>query len=627
MKRLFALQFAALFLGSSLIAQNLHTIERSRLSFPGQSLANVWGYKARDGKEYALLGGSKGLIVVDISDPEEPKQIVQVPGPDNLWKEIKTYSHYAYIVSEGGSGIQIVDLSALPSSDLDYHYYRGDGLITNQLNKIHALHIDVTKGFLYAWGGDLFGGSAKIFDLKKDPYNPTYVGKFDQLGYIHDGFVDNDTMYSGHIYAGQFAMVNMTDKSAPELLATQGTPFAFTHNLWPSDDRKTLFTTDERFGAFLASYDISNPEDIKFLDKIQSNPGSNSAPHNVHINKNWAVTSWYTDGFTIVDITRPGNLVQVGNFDSYAGSGSGFEGCWGVHPHLPSGNIIVTNIHIQGTNTGEMVIVTPEYRRASYLEGKVVNAQTGMPLTDVTVEVLDSAGLVVKDGSASNGVFKTGHTRTGYLTVRLSKTNYTTYETIAYFAEGEVVNINAGLYPNDNLNVYGHVVNAQDDAILDGASVSIFGNPISENTTTDIDGYFSFTGIKPGIYHILASKPGFGIKFIAGVEITADQEFTLKLSSFGHENGGKPGQLNNEDGSFIATGSNPFKDYTTLLCNAPVESELSIFDGTGRIVEQIELTGASSEINLGHSYSKGLYYARLSHSGIVLQTKKLLKVD
>lgn len=206
-------------LHSDLFSQNINTTFRAKMTFPGQTLANIWGYSA-NGREYALAGAAKGLIIIDVTNPDNPQQIVQIPGPNNLWKEIKTYGHYAYITSEGGQGIQVVDLSNLPSANLNYHYYTGDGVILGQLNKIHALHIDVTKGFLYAYGGDLFGGGAKIFDLKPDPYNPVYVGKYNQLGYIHDGYAENDTMYAGHIYAGYFSVVNMANKAAPELINT-----------------------------------------------------------------------------------------------------------------------------------------------------------------------------------------------------------------------------------------------------------------------------------------------------------------------------------------------------------------------------------------------------------------------
>ncbi|MDX1912340.1 MAG: hypothetical protein SFV22_12680, partial [Saprospiraceae bacterium] len=134
--------FCAIFIlaGQNLIAQNFNLQLRSTMDFPGQTLANVCGYW-QNGQEYALLGGSKGMIIVDITNPAQPQQIVQIPGPDNLWKEIKVYDHYAYITSEGGQGLQIVDLSNLPSNNLSYKYYTGDGPIEGALDEIHALHI------------------------------------------------------------------------------------------------------------------------------------------------------------------------------------------------------------------------------------------------------------------------------------------------------------------------------------------------------------------------------------------------------------------------------------------------------------------------------------------------------
>ncbi len=52
-------------------AQNLNTTFRSKMTFTGQTLANVWGYTA-NGREYALLGARNGLIIVDITDPDNP---------------------------------------------------------------------------------------------------------------------------------------------------------------------------------------------------------------------------------------------------------------------------------------------------------------------------------------------------------------------------------------------------------------------------------------------------------------------------------------------------------------------------------------------------------------------------
>ena len=65
--------------------------------------------------------------------------------------------------------------------------------------------------------------------------------------------------------------------------------------------------------SFLTSYDVSDPSNINELDKIQSNAGSGSIVHNTHIinvnGNDFAVTSWYRDGSTITDVSRPHNMI------------------------------------------------------------------------------------------------------------------------------------------------------------------------------------------------------------------------------------------------------------------------------------------------------------------------------
>ncbi len=602
-------------------AQNLNTTFRAKISYPGQTLANVWGYESR-GREYALVGGAKGLIIVDITNPNVPQQIVQIPGPNNLWKEIKTYKHYAYVTSEAGqSGIQIVDLTALPSPTVQSHVYLGDGVISGQLSNIHALHIDETKGFLYAWGGNLFGGGAKVFDLKADPYNPVYVGKFDQLGYIHDGYVDNDTMYSCHIYAGQFAIVNMADKSAPELINTQTTPGAFVHNTWITDDRRTILATDEVNNSFLSAWDVSDPTDIKFLDKIQSNPGSNSMVHNTYVRKNWAVTSWYKDGFTIVDITRPENLVQVGNYDTYpSGQGGGSSGCWGVYHNFSSGTIIASNIDVGGA--GELWIITPNYVRACYLEGEITDAITGAALPNAQIQVVGSNPLL-QESSATNGLYKMGQQAEGYYKVRVTKTGYQDFETSIHFQRGEVIVLNVPLFPNGTSNVSGTVIKHSDGLPVENASVWMSGTQNYGPVLTDAMGAFSFNNIQQGIYDIAASAPGLGLGMLSGQSIVANTSVTIELFTTHRREAGKGNIVGND---LLNIAQNPFETETALSYDLPTEgASLLILNNWGQTMQTRELTGKQGQLNLGEGLPAGIYFAALQQNGKMLEVKKMVK--
>lgn len=628
MKKYFLPLLVALTAGFCARAQNLNTTFRAKITYPNQTLANVWGYAA-GGREYALAGGALGLIIVDVTNPDAPQQIVQIPGPNNLWKEIKTYKHYAYVVSEGGQGVQIVDLSGLPSPALNYHYYTGDGSIPNPVNKIHALHIDTTKGYLYLYGGDAWsGGRARIFNLNPDPYNPHFVSVYNttypgNANYIHDGYVDNDTMYSAHIYNGFFSIVNMSDKNNPQLIATQPTPGLFTHNTWLSADRRVLFTTDEVNNSFLTAYDISDPSDIRLLDKIQSNPGSNAVVHNTHILGNFAVTSWYKDGFTIVDVTRPDNLVQVGNYDTYAGAGGGTEGCWGVYPFLPSGTIAATNISALGTNNGELWIITPQYVRACYLEGKITDAVTGNPINGANVKILNTTPLT-QENSGPTGSYKTGQAQAGSFTVRISKAGYQSVDAPVLLENGAVTPLNVELFPEGSLAVSGQVLRSPELLPVGAASVYLYGREFTYSTTADKEGLFSIGGVEPGVYDVVASAENAGQVIRYNQKLVTDTTLTIEI--FRDYRKGAKGI---KTGDFLQIRENPFQGQTTAAYERPPGSgacSLLITNALGQVVEKRELAGSAGEIQIGDLLTPGAYFIGLENDGALLQSFKILKI-
>lgn len=496
---------------SPAFAQNFNLQLRSTLEYPNQTLANICGY-AQNGKEYALVGAAEGLVIVDVTNAANPVNIVQIPGPDNLWKEIKTYSHYAYVTSEGGKGIQIVDLGPLPSPTLNYHYYTGKGQFPNasdSLNRVHALHIDVKKGFLYAYGGGLFNGGAKVFDLKADPYNPTYAGKFDALGYVHDGYADNDTLYAAHINAGILSIVNMSNKANPVLLGTVQTPGKFTHNAWLLDDHKHILTTDEDTPSFVTSYDISDPQDIKELDRCSTNDGNNSIGHNTHVRNDWAITSWYADGVVIIDAHRPQNLVITGWYDTWPATGAIFDGCWGVYPFLPSGTVVASNIPVdQATATGKLFVFTPTYVRACYLEGTVKNGCNGLPLGDVSIDV-NSADIWIDTKTQSDGSFKTGQAQPGNFIVTISKQGFVTKTFNVTFAPGEVVELNVTLDAAAAYSITGTVVAAATQAPIANAPVIVSNASATYNLQTNAAGKFNIDCVSGGNYQVYTDSWGF----------------------------------------------------------------------------------------------------------------------
>ncbi len=454
------------FVASAQNYTNYNLTLASTVEFPGQTAANICGY-AVNGREYALVGGSLGLIIVDVTNPYAPGPPYQiVDGISSLWREIKVYRNFAYMNSEGGGGIKIYDLTPLAAPPappaiptISYTSYTGNGAIAGLLGKSHALHIDTLKGFAYIFGATTNGNAsmtsgALVLNLQPNPFSPNYAGQYN-ANYIHDGFVENDTLYSGDIYQGRFSIINFVNKSAPVLLATQTTPNAFTHNTWRTLNRKTLLTTDERTNSFLAAYDVSDPSNIRFLDKLQLTPGSGSIVHNTHVRDCWAISSWYRDGINIVDITRPFNLVQVGAFDTYPlATGNGFDGAWGVYPYLPSGVQIVSNITKSGTSNGEMYVLIPTFKKACFLEGIVTDSITGVKLGNVTVTIvggdMNSATTTpnLSAGTDTLGVYHTGQPTAGVFQVCYAAVGYITKCVSATLVNGQVTFQNIQLATN-----------------------------------------------------------------------------------------------------------------------------------------------------------------------------------
>ncbi|MBK8876322.1 MAG: choice-of-anchor B family protein [Bacteroidetes bacterium] len=478
-------------------AQNFNMTLRAVLPY-GVSLSNIGGYVDSQGNEYALVGYYEGLSIVDVTDPDNPVEAFMIPGAQSDWREVKVWDTYAYVTTEGGNtGLQIVDLSDLPNS-VNSKYWAGSGAINNQLETIHALHIDAAH--VYLFGSNLFNGSALVVDLA-DPWNPVYKGHTPGT-YIHDGYVRNDTLWGGHIYDGYFAVYNVADKTNPILLAQQNTPNNFTHNTWLNDAGTVLFTTDETNDSYLTSYDITDLGNITELDRYQITPGSGSIVHNTHVLNDFAVTSWYKDGVSITDVSRPENIISVGSYDTYTqGAGGGFDGCWGVYPFLPSGTIVASDM------ANGLVVLTPTYIRACYLEGIVTDSVSGLALGNATVQVLTTALAPVTN---ITGEYKTGTVTPGTVSIQVSRAGYET-KTITgiVLVNGQLTVVDVELNPLNAFTATGQVIDAVSGLPVPNAKVQIWNASTDNQITADANGNFAIPAFFPDNYNIDAGKWGY----------------------------------------------------------------------------------------------------------------------
>lgn len=422
------------------------------------NLSDIWGYADNNGLEYALFGTMGAFKVVDVSNPPNLVEKISIPGAQSLWRDVKSWSHYAYVCHDfqhswsnnPDEGITIVDLDSLqkPKYKRFKPTFTVSSGVEDTLSTAHNIFID-ENGILYVFGASgsagapIFAGGALMFDLSQDPWNPSYVGKFDQY-YFHDGFARNDTLWAGAINMGFLSIVDVSNKSNPIVLATQTTPNQFTHNVWLSDDGKTVFTTDEKPDAFVAAYDVSDLNNISALDKKRAFPGTSVIPHNVFTHGDFVVVSYYTRGAYVLDAKYPDLLVEVGYYDTSPNfSGQGYNGAWGAYPYLPSGNLLISDIE-EG-----LYVLGVEYKNASRVFGRVKDSLTGNTIANADVQFsVQPTNLT----SSFDGTFKVGFPDSGWDTVTVSKLGYQTQNVAIHFTAGIYDTLNIAMLPN-NFNV------------------------------------------------------------------------------------------------------------------------------------------------------------------------------
>lgn len=465
-------------------------------------LSSLTGYAA-SGKEYAIVGLDNGTSIVDITNPTAPTQLFFVPGPGGIWREMRVWSDYAYVVNETDSGLLIINLTNLPSS-ITYKKWTGNNGVT--FTTVHSIHID-EQGYGYLFGSDAPG--TVICDFFTDPWNPSVVTRYN-VNYVHDGFVRGDTLWAAQISAGNFAVVDVSDKSVSvippsKVMATQNTPSNFTHNCWLTNDGKYLFTTDEVSNAYIASYDVSDLSDIKEIDRVQHNPGSGSIPHNTYVvnpgNGTFLVTAYYRDGVTIHDVTHPDNIIEMGYYDTSPLSGNGFDGVWGVYPYLPSGNIIASDMQ-QG-----LFILGPTYQQACYLEGLVTDSLNSTPVTgaDVTIAVAPYANTQ----SRITGEYKTGFQTSGLYDITFSKVGYYPKTVTAVSVNhGVITTLNVALKPRVPFSMTGTVRDSITGSGIDGARVLLVTTDTTYTATCDVNGIYGVPAMYEGWYDIYAASWG-----------------------------------------------------------------------------------------------------------------------
>ncbi|MFG0247153.1 MAG: choice-of-anchor B family protein [Phycisphaerales bacterium JB052] len=330
-------------------------------NFSGVNTASgndCWGYVSPSGREYAIMGLEGGYGFVEITNPTSPVIVDTVSGPSSLWHDVKVLGEYAYGVSEGGSGIQVMDLSDIDNGNVDLvRNWTGGGYSTT-----HNIVVNEDRGTLWVVGANIGNGGLIHIDIS-NPELPSIDGGWTEM-YVHDAqvvdwesgaYAGRELAFCAGGFSGGFSstglrIVDVTDPNNTQTLSTLFYPSSgYAHQVWITPDQKILYLNDELDEGSSVSVtttrviNIEDPANPVLLGTYTT--GLAAIDHNLYVHDGFVYQANYRSGLRVFDNLDPANPIEVAYIDTYPGSDSAsFNGAWSSYPFFPSGNVIISDI-------------------------------------------------------------------------------------------------------------------------------------------------------------------------------------------------------------------------------------------------------------------------------------------
>lgn len=344
---------------------------------------DIWGhYDLNDQREYALVGLTNGISIVEVTDPERPRLVSFIAGQNTIWRDISTYQYYdndrrrwmayAYVSADAATvGTMILDLNELP---LTVTHVATDKSDTSAHNT-YISNVDYSTGvvrdgltaYLHLAGSDKQGGAFNSYSLA-DPLKPAPVYKHQEsvrTNYTHDltslwiadarreQCVDKNSACDLLVDYNEDEIIlwDKTRNSQPTKLSRNIYQYvSYVHSGWWTEDKNFVSVHDEldeqRFGlnTRVRFFSLDNLRNLHLAGEYVG--PTTAIDHNGYARGNRYYISNYERGLVVLDISDPRNPVEAGFFDTYPiADSASFNGAWGTYPFLPSGNILVSDIN------------------------------------------------------------------------------------------------------------------------------------------------------------------------------------------------------------------------------------------------------------------------------------------
>lgn len=343
---------------------------------------DIWGHTDLNNQnEYAIIGVTDGIAVVNVTDPSNPVEVGTINGKNTSWRDIKVYQYfddklnlwraYAYATIDSASdNITVIDLNHLPNAISLVEKNKA----VQQAHNVYISNVDhtlntalpgMTPTLQIIGSNEAYSGAFHSYSLT----NPEKIVALDKAsageGYTHDGAsitITDDRKNSDCQSKGSSCTVfidfnenemklwNISDPNKSSMLGkVTYANVAYTHSGWASEDQKYIFLHDEldesrhNLNTTVRVFSIDN---LKTPTQVATWSGPTKAiDHNGFVRGNRYYMSNYERGLTVLDISDAKNPKEIGFFDTYTPSDSNnFNGAWGTYPFLPSGNILISDI-------------------------------------------------------------------------------------------------------------------------------------------------------------------------------------------------------------------------------------------------------------------------------------------
>jgi choice-of-anchor B domain-containing protein len=339
------------------------------LGAKGSDGNDIWGWTDPDSnREYALAGTESGTSIVDVTDPTSPCVlgfITSTNAVNSLWRDIKVYRNFAFIVSEArGHGMQIFDLKQLKTINTcsSTRKFTPTTLYT-EFGSAHNLVINEDSGFAYAVGTTTCKAGLHIVNIR-NPVLPVFAGCYGEDGYVHDAQCVNydgpDSKYKNNAEVcfcyneDSLTIVDVTNKAAmKEISRTEYAGSQYTHQGWLLPGQGYLLLNDELDEIYSSNkHTRTMLWDVNLLEQpALTNSFYNSetvVDHNLYTLGKRVYLSNYCGGLRIYDTSNAlhgGVMTELGYFDVAPDcSTPDFFGSWSSYIYFPSGNIVVNSI-------------------------------------------------------------------------------------------------------------------------------------------------------------------------------------------------------------------------------------------------------------------------------------------